>query len=82
MCIRDRAGGDVTFSYDLTTSVFELAVTAATAGVTEIYIPKKRFGDDPQVSTQGARWNWLPEQQLLILAAAPGQSYTARVTRR
>jgi hypothetical protein len=57
-------------------------VTAATSGVTEIYIPKKRFGDDPQVSTQGARWNWLPEQQLLILAAAPGQSYTARVTRR
>ena len=79
---RAVAGGDVTFSYDLTTSVFELAVTAATAGVTEIYIPKKRFGDDPQVSTQGARWNWLPEQQLLILAAAPGQSYTARVTPR
>ena len=79
---RAVAGGDVTFSYDLTSSVFELVVTAATSGVTEIYIPKQRFGSDPQVSTQGARWNWLPESQLLILAAAPGQSYTARVTPR
>lgn len=77
---RAIAGTDVTFSYDLPTSVFELTVTGSTAEVTEVYIPKRRFGASPQVTTHGARWNWRGDQQLLLLAAPAGMTYTVRVT--
>ena len=79
---RAIAGADATFSYDLGTSAFELAVTGATAEVTEVYIPNRRFGASPQVTTHGARWNWHSDQQTLLLAAPPGTSYTVRVTPR
>lgn len=81
---RAVAGADATFSYDLASSTFKLAVSGATAQVTEVYIPSRRFGAAPQVTltsaTPGARWNWLAEQQLLLLAASPGASYTVSVT--
>ena len=77
---RAIAGADASFSFDLASTSFELKVTSATAEVTEIYIPKRRFGASPRVTATGARWNWLAEEQLLLVAASPGTSYTVNVT--
>lgn len=76
---RAIAADDATFSFDVASSTFELDVVGASADVTEVYVPTRRFGRAPHIAVHGARWNWMPDEQILLLAAAPGATFSARV---
>jgi endoglycosylceramidase len=78
---RAIAGADVTFAFDRAATRFTMTVTGATDGVTEVYVPARRFGATPRVTATDARGAFGPDPQLLLLSATPGASYAVTVTR-
>lgn len=78
---RAVAGTIAAFGWDAGARSFTLDVTAATDGVTEVYVPVRHLGDSPHISVVGAvATQWLPARELLLVSAAAGASYRVSVT--
>ncbi len=77
---RAVAGQVRRFSFDANTARFELEVTGATAGITEVYLPPRHFGEAPRVSaSEGVRHRFDTAKSVLLLQAPEGADYTVTV---
>jgi endoglycosylceramidase len=78
---RAVAGTIAAFSWDASARRFTLDVTAATDGVTEVYLPRRHLGSSPRISVVGAiASQWIATRELLLVVASPGASYRVSVS--
>jgi endoglycosylceramidase len=78
---RAVAGTIAAFGWDAGAKSFTLDVTAATDGVTEVYVPVRHLGVLPHISVVGAVTSqWVAARELLLVTAAPGASYRVSIT--
>ncbi len=78
---RAIAGEIVRFGWDAEATRFELEVANAGSEVSEVYLPTRHLGDRPSIRVDGARYRFVRDRELLLLAAEPGATYTVVVTR-
>jgi endoglycosylceramidase len=78
---RAIAGRIDRFLWDADARRFELDVSQARAGVSEVYVPARHLGAAPRIEVTGARFTHLPDRELLLLEADPGRSYRVVVRR-
>lgn len=76
---RAIAGHIERFLWTAETATFELSVSAAREGVSEIYLPQRHLGARPRIVVSGARYRFDAETSVLLVAAEPGASYTVTV---
>ena len=69
---RAVAGKVTRFVWSKANRTLRLEVNPARAGITEVYWPARRLGKQPEVSVQGASWNWIADQELLLVSAKQG----------
>jgi hypothetical protein len=74
-------GRIVGFAWSAEELRFTLEVEDAGEGVSEIYLPTRHLGSHPRIRVNGARYRFLRDRELLLVAAAAGASYTVEVTR-
>ena len=56
---------------------FELSVEGNTDRVSEVYLPQRHFGVlPPQIKVTGARFRWMPETSVVLVAAERGASWS------
>jgi endoglycosylceramidase len=56
---------------------FELSVEGNTDKVSEVYLPQRHFGGlPPQIKVTGARFRWMPETSVVLVAAERGASWS------
>lgn len=76
---RAVSGRIVSFGWDAEARRFELEVADAGALVTEIHLPVRHVGENPRITVGSARYRFLRDRDLLLVAAEPGASYTVVV---
>jgi endoglycosylceramidase len=76
------AGRITSFSWDATAQRFTMSVTAATDGVSEVYLPSRHLGTTPSITVTGdTTYTYVASSQKLLLRAPIGTSYDVTVTR-
>jgi endoglycosylceramidase len=72
--------GTVTsFKWDPAAKQFDLYVSAAGDQVSEVYVPVRHVGMSPDVTVTGARSRFIPATGQIVIAAAPGASWSLAV---
>jgi endoglycosylceramidase len=64
------------FRWDPATKQFDLSVTAAGDGISEIYLPTRHLGMAPDIIVTGARYRWLPATGQLLVASPRGAAWS------
>ncbi len=67
------------FSWDTAARQFFLAVSNAGSAISEVYLPVRHLGMNPNITVTGARFRWLPAAGLLLVAAPRGASWSLAV---
>ena len=75
-------GSITSFTWDTLFRQFNLAVSDAGEGISEIYLPVRHLGMNPDVALTGARFRWLPAAGQLLVAAPRGASWSLIVKPR
>jgi endoglycosylceramidase len=55
---------------------FELSVEGNTDQVSEVYLPKRHFLAMPPIQVTGARFRWVPETSVVLIAAERGATWS------
>ena len=75
-------GTITSFTWDTLTKQFNLAVSSAGEGISEIYLPVRHLGMNPDIAVTGARFRWLPAAGQLLVAAPRGAAWSIVVKAR
>jgi hypothetical protein len=76
-------GGSITsFTWNARLRQFDLAVSDSRGEISEIYLPVRHLGMNPDIAVTGARYRWLPAGGQLLVAAPRGASWSLVVRAR
>jgi hypothetical protein len=75
-------GAITSFAWDTLLRQFTLAVSNAGEGISEVYLPVRHLGMNPDIAATGARFRWLPAAGQLLVAAPRGASWSIAVKPR
>lgn len=79
---RAIAGHLERFAWSAEDVTFTLEVSAATEGVSEVSLPLRHLGDAPKFQLTGdARYRFVKDRALLLVAATPGESWSLTVSK-
>ena len=70
------------FTWNTLFRQFDIAVSGAGDVISEIYLPVRHLGTNPDIAVTGARFRWLPAAGQLLVAAPRGASWSLTVKPR
>jgi endoglycosylceramidase len=69
-------GTIIELAWDATTKQFHLSVEGNGNVVSEVYLPVRQFGALPTITVTGARFRWMSDSGVLLVAAERGASWS------
>jgi hypothetical protein len=69
-------GRVTSFAWNTAAKQFDLAVSSAGDGISEVYLPVRHLGMSPDIAVTGARFRWLPASGQVLVAAPRGAAWS------